>query len=72
MAEIKSESVADFIPESPADFPRNMHINGRKRVPSNGGSPRNRRISPEAALRLAAALEQQAACTGAGATSSTR
>jgi hypothetical protein len=25
MAEIKSESVADFIPESPADFPRNMH-----------------------------------------------
>jgi hypothetical protein len=25
MADIKSESVADFIPESPADFPRNMH-----------------------------------------------
>jgi hypothetical protein len=24
MAEIKSESLADFIPESPADFPRNM------------------------------------------------
>jgi hypothetical protein len=24
MAEIKSESVADFIPESPADFARNM------------------------------------------------
>jgi hypothetical protein len=24
MAEIKSESVADFIPESAADFPRNM------------------------------------------------
>jgi hypothetical protein len=26
MAEIKSESVADFIPESPADFPRNMQV----------------------------------------------
>ena len=26
MAEIKSESVADFIPESPADFPRNMQM----------------------------------------------
>jgi hypothetical protein len=26
MAEIKSEAVADFIPESPADFPRNMHL----------------------------------------------
>jgi hypothetical protein len=25
MVEIKSESVADFIPESLADFPRNMH-----------------------------------------------
>jgi len=24
MAEIKSESLADFIPESAADFPRNM------------------------------------------------
>jgi len=31
MAEIKSESVADFIPESPADFPRNMHKAGRAR-----------------------------------------
>jgi hypothetical protein len=26
MAEIKSESVADFIPESAADFPRNMQF----------------------------------------------
>jgi hypothetical protein len=25
MAEIKSESVADIIPESVADFPRNTH-----------------------------------------------
>jgi len=25
MAEIKSESVADFIPESVADLPRNTH-----------------------------------------------
>ena len=30
MAEIKSESVADFIPESPADFPRNMHLAGKR------------------------------------------
>ena len=35
MAEIKSESVADFIPESPADFPRNMQGNAtRARVRS--------------------------------------
>jgi hypothetical protein len=26
MAEIKSEPVADFIPESVADFPRNTHV----------------------------------------------
>jgi hypothetical protein len=30
MAEIKSESVADFIPKSPADFPRNMQQPRRK------------------------------------------
>jgi hypothetical protein len=32
MAEIKSESVADFIPESPADFARNTHFWTAKRT----------------------------------------
>jgi hypothetical protein len=30
MAEIKSESVADFIPESAADFARNMQRTSRR------------------------------------------
>jgi hypothetical protein len=39
MAEIKSESVADFIPESAADFARNMH-------PISGEGAGNGRSTP--------------------------
>ncbi len=53
MADIKSESVADFVPESPADFPRNMHVDARD-LPKADNDPAAR----HARLKARYALEQ--------------
>jgi transposase len=48
MANIKSESVADFIPKSPAGFPRNMHFAWRRRYGSGTAEAASVQLVPVA------------------------